>query len=75
MAFLTFLGVTEVLCDFRLFPLGKSGKEIPESPRLEFLGKFLAVLISQMAEKKNSELLNRGDIADLSLWRTLLAIH
>ena len=75
MTFLTILGVIEILCNFRLVLEGKTCKEIPESPRLEFLGKFLAVLISQMAEKKNSELLNRGDIADLSLWRTLLAIH
>ena len=75
MAFLIFLGVTEVLCGFRLFSLGKSGKEIPESSRLQFLTKYLAVLISQMQEKKNSELLNRGDIADLPLLQTLFAIR
>ena len=71
MTFLSFLEVTEILCSFRLFSLGKSGKEIPESSRLEFLEKFLAVLIYQMREKKIPQLLNRGDIADLPLWQTL----
>ena len=42
MTFLTILGVTEILCSFRLVLEGKTGKEIPESSRLEFLEKFLA---------------------------------
>ena len=42
MIFLTILGVMEILCNFRLFLEGKTGKEIPESSRLEFLEKFLA---------------------------------
>ena len=42
MNFLTILGVTEILCSFRLVLEGKTGKEIPESPRLEFLKKFSA---------------------------------
>ena len=42
MTFLTILGVTEILCSFRLVPEGRTGKEIPESSRLEFLEKFQA---------------------------------
>ena len=42
MAFLTTLGLTEILCSFRLVVEGKTGKEIPESSRLEFLEKFSA---------------------------------
>ena len=40
MTFLTILGVTEILCSFRLVLEGKTGKEIPQSLRLEFLEKF-----------------------------------
>ena len=42
MTFLTILGVVEILCGFRLVLEGKTGKEIPESSKLEFLEKFLA---------------------------------
>ena len=42
MTFLTILGVTEVLYGFRLILEGQTGKEIPESSRLEFLVKFSA---------------------------------
>ena len=42
MTFLTILGDTEILCSFRLVLEGKTGKELPESSRLEFLEKFLA---------------------------------
>ena len=42
MNFLTILGVTEILCSFRLVLEGKTGKEIPESSRLDFLEKFSA---------------------------------
>ena len=41
MAFLTILVVTEMLYSFRLVLEGKTGKEIPESSRLEFLETFL----------------------------------
>ena len=41
MTFFTILGVMEILCSFRLVLEGKTGKEIPESSRLEFLEKFL----------------------------------
>ena len=42
MTILTILGVMEILCSFRLVLEGKTGKEIPESSRFEFLEKFLA---------------------------------
>ena len=42
MTFLTIFGIMEILCNFRLVLEGKTGKEIPELSRLEFLGKFLA---------------------------------
>ena len=37
MTFLSILGVTEILCSFKLVLEGKTGKEIPESLILEFL--------------------------------------
>ena len=48
MTFLTILRATEILCSFRLVLEGKTGKEIPESSRLEFLEKFSAILLYQM---------------------------
>ena len=42
VTFLTILGVIEMLCSFRLVLEGKTGKETPESSKLEFLEKFLA---------------------------------
>ena len=42
MTFFTILGVTEILCIFKLVLEGKTGKETPESSRLEFLEKFSA---------------------------------
>ena len=41
MTFLTIFGVTEILYSFRLVLEGETGKEIPESSRLEFVEKFL----------------------------------
>ena len=76
MIFLTILGVTEILCSFKLVLEGKTGKEIPESSRLEFSGKFSANNFALSdAEDNNSEVLNRGGIADMPLLRTLLAIR
>ena len=76
MTFLTVLGVIEMLCSFRLVLEGKTGKEIPDSARLEFLEKFLANNFALSdAEDSTSGLLNRGGIADLPLLRTLLAIR
>ena len=75
MTFLTILGVIETLCTFRLVLEWKTGNEIPESSRLEFLEKFLAnnFALSDV-EDNTSGSLNREGIADLPLLRTLLAI-
>ena len=76
MTFLTILEVTEILCSFKLVLEGKTGKEVPESSRLEFIEKFYANNFALAdAKGKTSELLNRGGIADLPLLRTLLAVH
>ena len=76
MTFLTILGVMDTLCSFRLVLDGKTGKEIPETSRFEFLEKFLANNFALSdAEGNTSGPLNRGGIADLPLWRTLLAIR
>ena len=70
------MGVIEILCSFRLVLQGKTGKEIPESSRFEFLEKFLANNFALSAAEDNiSSPLNRGGIADLPLLGTLLAIH
>ena len=76
MTFLTILAVTEILCSFRLVLEGKTGKEIPESSRLEFIEKFSAnnFALSE-AEDNTSGPLNREGIADLPLLRTLLTIR
>ena len=67
------MGVIEILYSFRLVLEGKTGKEIPESSRLEFLEKFLVnnFALSE-AEDNTSRLLNRVGIADLPLLRTVL---
>ena len=71
MTFLTILGVTEILCSFKLVLEGKTGKEIPESSRLEFLEKFSANNFALSdAEDNISEPLNRGGIKDLNLFKT-----
>ena len=75
MTFLTILGVKKILCSFRLVLEGKTGEEIAKSSRLVFLEKFSRNNFALSdAEDNNSELLNRGDIADSSLLRILLAI-
>ena len=54
----------------------KTGKEMPQSSRLEFLERFLVNKFALSdAEDNTSGPLNRGGIADLSLLRTLLAIR
>ena len=76
MTFFTILGVTEILCSFRLVQEGKTGKEIPESSRLEFLEKFPANNFALSDAEDNSfGPLNRRGIADLHLLRTLLPIR
>ena len=76
MIFLTILEVTEKLRSFRLVLEGKTGEEIPESSRLEFLENFLAnnSALSD-AEDNTTGPLNRGGIAELLLLRTLLEIR
>ena len=65
MIFLTILGVTEILCSFRLVLEGKTGKKISESSRFEFLEKFLAINFALSdAEDNIPGPLNRGGIAD-----------
>ena len=55
---------------------GKTGKDIPDSSRLEFLEKFSANSFALSdAEDHTSGLFNRGGIADLPLSRKLLAIR
>ena len=72
MIFLTILRVMEVLCSFRLVLEGKTGIEMPESSRLEFLEHFLANnFASSDAEGNASGLLSAEGIADLPLLRTL----
>ena len=76
MTFLNIVGVMEILCSFRLVQEGNSGKQIPESSRLEFLEKFLANSFALSdAEDNTSGSLNSGGIANLPLLRTLLAIR
>ena len=75
MTFLTVLGVTEIVCSFRLVLEGKTGKEIPESLRLEFLEKSSVNNFALLdAEGNTFGPLNRRGIANLSLFRALLAI-
>ena len=66
----------EILCNFRLVLEERTGKEIPESSRLEFLEKLLANYFALSdTEGNTSGLLNRGGIADVLLLKTLLAIR
>ena len=72
MTFLAILGVTEILCSLKLVVEGKTGEEIPESSRFDFLEKFSANNFTLSdAEDNTSGPLNRGGIADLPLLRTL----
>ena len=65
----------EILCYSWLVLEGKTGKEMLESSRLEFLEKFLGNNFALSdAEYNTSGPLNRGGIADIPLLRTLLAI-
>ena len=69
------MGDTKILYSFKLVLEGKTGKEIPESSRLELSGKFSANNFALSdAENNTSGSLNSGDIADLPLLRTLLSI-
>ena len=73
--FLTILGVTEILCSFRLVLEENTGIEIPESSRLEFLEKFLVNNFALPDAEDNTEgLLNIEVMADLPLLRISLTI-
>ena len=74
MSFLTILGVTVILCSFRLVLGGITGNEIPESSRSKFFEKFSANFALSDAEDSTSGLLNSGGIADLPLLRAVFAI-
>ena len=72
MTFLTIFGLTEILCTFKLVLQGKTGKEIPESSKLEVLENFSPNNFALSdAEDNTSGPLNTGGIADLPLLRTL----
>ena len=61
MTFSAILGVTKILCSFRLVIKGKTGKKIPESSRLEFLEKFSRKNFALSEPEDNtSRSLNRG---------------
>ena len=64
MNFLTILGVTEILCSFKLVLKGKTGKEIPKSSSLEFLEEFSANNFALSDAENIPRPLNRGGIAD-----------
>ena len=75
MIFLTILGVMEILCISRLVLQGEIGKQIPESSRLDFLEKFFGNNFAlSNAEDNTTWPLTRGDVADLPLLKTLLAM-
>ena len=76
MTFLIILGVIEILCSFNLVWERKTGKEISDSSRVEFLETFLAnnFALPNATEDNTFRPLNREGIADLPLLRTLLAI-
>ena len=57
MTFLTIVGVTEILCSFRLVLEEKTSKDIPESSRAKFLGSnglFCFISIWRFGRFKNS---------------------
>ena len=71
MTFLTNLGITEI-CSFRLVLEEKASKEIPELS--EFLEKFLENSFAFIEFRRQHWPLSRRVMADLPLWRTILAI-
>ena len=70
------MGVIEIFCSFRLVLDRKKGREIPKSPRLNLLEKFLAnnFALSE-AENNTYRPLNRGGTAELPLLKALLTIR
>ena len=73
MTFLNYLGVTEILCSFRLVLEWETGKKITESSKLELLDQFLANNFALSdAEENTLRLLNRGGIADLPVFENTI---
>ena len=69
------LKITETLCNSRLVLEGKTGQEITELSRLEFLEKPLAQKFALSDTEDNTfRLSNRGGTADSPFLRTLLVI-
>ena len=71
LTFITILGVKEVLCSFKLVLEGKTGKDIPESSRIQFLEKFSANNFALSDAEDNTSGLDTEGIANLPLLRTL----
>ena len=72
MTILTILGITEI---YSFILEGKTGKDISETSRLEFLERFSTNNFALSdAEDNTPGQLNRGGIADLPFLRTVLAI-
>ena len=64
------------MMQFQISSRRQTGKQIPQSSRLEFLEKFSGKNFALSdAEGNTSGPLNKGGIADLPLLRTLLAIR
>ena len=72
MIFLANTGLAAILCSFRLFLEGKSGKQVPELSRLEFF-EMISEKRFALSDVKHgtSGPLKRGGMADLPLLRTL----
>ena len=69
------MGVTKIWCSFRLVLKGKTGKITPVSSRLRFLQEFSGNNFAFSDPEDNTSIpFNKGDIGDLLLLRTLLAI-
>ena len=54
MTFLAILRVNDILCSLTLVLEGKTGKEIPEISRLEFLEKFSANSFALLDAENNT---------------------
>ena len=54
MTFLTNVGVTGIICSFRLVQEEKAGSELPESSRLEFSEKYSATNFALSNTKDNT---------------------
>ena len=63
------MGVTEI-CSFKLVLEGKTGKEIPESSRLEFLEKFWANNFA-LSDAEDNTFNKLSTYCELSLWSVL----